>query len=67
MVVFSLMTAIQADPTHIGFVDVKDPCLINTLCSDPDHRFFWDTFHPTLFGHAFFAVTLENALTQQDN
>jgi len=72
MDVFSLMTAIQADPTHIGFIDITDPCLITTtspatLCSDPDHTFFWDTFHPSLFGHAFFAVTLENALSQQDN
>jgi phospholipase/lecithinase/hemolysin len=72
MDVFSLMSAVQADPTHFGFIDIKDPCLITTttpptLCSDPDHTFFWDTFHPSLFGHSFFAVTLENALSQQDN
>jgi phospholipase/lecithinase/hemolysin len=67
MDVFSLMNAVQADPTHIGFIDIKDPCLTTTICADPDHTFFWDTFHPTLFGHAFFAVTLENALSQQDN
>jgi outer membrane lipase/esterase len=67
MDVFSLMSAVQTDPTHIGFIDITDPCLTTTtLCSDPDHTFFWDTFHPTLFGHSFFAVTLENALTQQD-
>jgi len=67
MDVFSLMTAVQADPTHIGFIDIQDPCLTTTICADPDHTFFWDTFHPTLFGHAFFAVTLENALSRQDN
>jgi phospholipase/lecithinase/hemolysin len=67
MDVFSLMSAVQADPTHIGFIDIKDPCLTTTLCSDPDHTFFWDTFHPTLFGHAFFAVTLENALSQRED
>jgi phospholipase/lecithinase/hemolysin len=66
MDVFSLMSAIQMDPTHFGFVDITDPCLTTALCSDPDHTFFWDTFHPTLFGHSFFAVTLENALSQQD-
>jgi hypothetical protein len=33
----------------------------------PDHTFFWDTHHPTEFGHAFFAVTLENALSAQQN
>jgi phospholipase/lecithinase/hemolysin len=67
MDVFSLMSAVQTDPTHFGFTDVTDPCLTTVLCSDPDHTFFWDTFHPTLFGHAFFAVTLENALSQQQD
>ena len=67
MDVFSLLSAVKVDPTHFGFIDIKDPCLTTTsICSDPDHTFFWDTFHPTLFGHAFFAVTLENVLTQQD-
>jgi phospholipase/lecithinase/hemolysin len=65
MDVFSLMNAVQTDPTHFGFIDITDPCLTTVLCSDPDHTFFWDTFHPTLFGHAFFAVTLENALANQ--
>ena len=36
-----------------------------SVCADPDHTFFWDTHHPTEFGHAFFAVTLENALAQR--
>jgi phospholipase/lecithinase/hemolysin len=66
MDVFSLMNAVQTAPTHFGFIDVTDPCLTTVLCSDRDHTFFWDTFHPTLFGHAFFAVTLENVLSQQD-
>jgi phospholipase/lecithinase/hemolysin len=66
MDVFSLMNAVQTDPTHFGFTDITDPCLTTAVCSDPDHTFFWDTFHPTLFGHSFFAVTLENALSQQD-
>jgi len=66
MDVFSLMNAVQTDPTHFGFTDITDPCLTTAVCGDPDHTFFWDTFHPTLFGHSFFAVTLENALSQQD-
>jgi phospholipase/lecithinase/hemolysin len=66
MDVFSLMSAVQTDPTHFGFIDITNPCLTTALCADPDHTFFWDTFHPTLFGHAFFAVTLENALVQQE-
>jgi phospholipase/lecithinase/hemolysin len=65
MEIFGLMSAIQKDPTHFGFSDVTDPCLTTTLCPDPDHTFFWDTHHPTEFGHAFFAVTLENVLAQQ--
>ena len=65
MNVFSLMSAVQTDPTHFGFTDITNPYLTAVLCSDPDHTFFSDTFHPTLFGHAFFAVTLENALANQ--
>jgi len=65
--VFSLLNAVEADPTHFGFTDITDPCLTTIVCADPDHTFFWDTHHPTEFGHAFFAVTLENALaTQRD-
>ncbi len=66
MDVFSLIKAVTIAPTHFGFNDITDPCLTSVVCADPDHSFFWDTFHPTLFGHAFFAVTLENVLAQQD-
>jgi outer membrane lipase/esterase len=58
----SLMNAIQKDTTHFGFTDVTHPCLTDTLCTDPDHTFFWDAYHPTVFGHAFFAVIIENAI-----
>lgn len=67
MNVFSLLNAVETDPTHFGFTDITDPCLTTTVCADPDHTFFWDTHHPTEFGHAFFAVTLENALAAQHN
>jgi phospholipase/lecithinase/hemolysin len=63
--VFSLLGAVVKDPTHFGFTDITDPCLTTVVCADPDHTFFWDTHHPTEFGHAFFAVTLENALSAQ--
>jgi phospholipase/lecithinase/hemolysin len=66
MNVFSLLDAVVTDPTHFGFTDITDPCLTTTIpttvCADPDHTLFWDTHHPTEFGHAFFAVTLENVL-----
>jgi phospholipase/lecithinase/hemolysin len=66
MNVFSLLNAVVTDPTHFGFTNITDPCLTTTIptavCADPDHTLFWDTHHPTEFGHAFFAVTLENAL-----
>jgi phospholipase/lecithinase/hemolysin len=62
--VFSLLSAIETDPTHFGFADLTDPCLTTALCTDPDHTFFWDAHHPTEFGQAFFAVTLENALSR---
>lgn len=60
--VFSLLHAVQKDPTHFGFTDTKHPCITTTVCADPDHTWFWDDFHPTEFGHAFFAVTVENEL-----
>ncbi len=60
--VFSLFQAVQTDPTHFGFTNITTPCL--PACADPDHTLFWDTFHPTEFGHAFIAVTVENALNQ---
>jgi phospholipase/lecithinase/hemolysin len=63
--VFSLLNAVETDPTHFGFTDMTDPCLTTVVCADPDHTFFWDVHHPTEFGHAFFAVTLENALAWQ--
>jgi outer membrane lipase/esterase len=64
--VFSLMNSIETDPTHFGFVDITDPCLTTKVCADPDHTYFWDTHHPTEFGHAFFAVTAENRLAAQE-
>jgi outer membrane lipase/esterase len=65
--VFSLFHAVVTDPTHFGFTDIIDPCInpiTNTVCVDPDHTLFWDTFHPTEFGHSFFAVLTEAALSQ---
>jgi phospholipase/lecithinase/hemolysin len=67
MDVFSLLNAVEKDTTHFGFTDITDPCLTTTVCADPDHTFFWDTHHPTEFGHAFFAVTLENVLSTLHN
>lgn len=63
--VFSLLNAVQKDPTHFGFTDTTHPCISTTLCADPDHTWFWDDVHPTEFGHAFFAVTVENVLAAQ--
>ena len=63
MNVFNLLNAVETDPTHFGFTNITDPCLTTTICADPDHTFFWDTHHPTEFGHSFFAVTLENVLS----
>jgi outer membrane lipase/esterase len=64
--VFSLLNSVEKDPAHFGFTNVTDPCYTTVVCADPDHSLFWDVHHPTEFGHAFFAVTLENALDQED-
>ena len=60
--VFSLFHDVAADSTHFGFTDITDPCLNPAPCIDPDHTLFWDAEHPTEFGHAFFAVTVEASL-----
>lgn len=64
--VFSLFQAVQTDPAHFGFTNITTPCLIDApaICPDPDHTLFWDTFHPTEFGHSFIAVTVIDALNQ---
>jgi len=62
MDVFYLFNAVEKDPSHFGFADVTDPCLTTAVCGDPDHTLFWDTHHPTVFGHSFFAVTTEYVL-----
>ncbi len=62
---YTLFHAIAADQTHFGFTDIKHPCVSGkSVCADPDHTLFWDAEHPTEFGHAFFAVTVEQALTR---
>jgi outer membrane lipase/esterase len=65
--VFDLMNAItiQTNLTHFGFINVTTPCLTTTVCGDPDHTLFWDVEHPTEFGHAFFAVVVENTFATQ--
>ena len=50
---------LETDPTHYGFTNVTTPCLTTTFVRDPDHTFFWDTHHPTVFGHDFFAITMK--------
>jgi len=62
----SLMNAVIKDSTHFNFINVTTPCITNTVCLDPDHTLFWDTFHPTAFGHSFFAVAIENTLAIED-
>jgi len=63
--VFSLLQSLETDPTHYGFTNVTSPCLTTTICSDPDHTFFWDTHHPTVFGFDLFATTMQVVLAQQ--
>ncbi len=62
--VFSLFHDVAQDASHFGFTDVVDPCLNSVvvppvLCPNPYVSLFWDAEHPTEFGHAFFAVTVE--------
>ena len=66
--VFRLESAVVTDPTHFGFTNITTPCLNTstvppTLCNNPYVNFFWDIEHPTEFGHAFFAVAVENTFS----
>jgi phospholipase/lecithinase/hemolysin len=62
--VYDLFQGIFTDTTHFGFTDVTDPCLTTSICADPDHTFFWDLYHPTVFGHSLIAATALAALSQ---
>jgi outer membrane lipase/esterase len=64
--VYSLFQSIVADATHFGFTNITTPCFdgVHPPCADPDHTLFWDDRHPTVFGHSFFAVLTEGALSQ---
>ena len=63
--VFSLIQTLETDPTHYGFTNITTPCLTTTVCSDPDHTFFWDIHHPSEFGQDLFATSAEVVLAQQ--
>lgn len=63
--VYSLFQSIVTDTTHFGFTNITTPCFNGvTVCPDPDHQLFWDVYHPTVFGHGFFAAITEQALAQ---
>jgi phospholipase/lecithinase/hemolysin len=66
---YRLLASILNDGSHYGFSDVSDPCLNTlasptTLCANPSANYFWDFVHPTVFGHAFFAVLAEQELNR---
>jgi len=52
---FTLAQSAVMMPTPFGFTNVTDPCLVNTVCSDPDSYLFWDDIHPTARAHQFIA------------
>lgn len=60
--IYALAHAIAVDKTHMGFTNIETPCLniaTGSVCADPAHAAFWDTEHPTEFGHSFLAITVE--------
>ena len=62
---FDLMEGVVNDATHFGFIDITHPCVtITSVCVDPDHTFFWDTYHPTVFGHSILATAAITAYAQ---
>jgi len=64
---YQIFRSITEDPSHLGFTNVTTPCLnlsTGAVCSDPAHTLFWDTEHPTTFGHAFLAIAAETVILQ---
>jgi phospholipase/lecithinase/hemolysin len=64
---YTLLNAVFTDGSHYGFHWLSTPCLDTsvspaTVCGDPERHYFWDSVHPTTFGHAFFAVLAEQEL-----
>jgi phospholipase/lecithinase/hemolysin len=61
---YDLFKAVETEPTHFGFTNVTDACVVPTsattfnICSDPTHYMFWDDIHPTVFMHSFIAVSV---------
>ncbi len=61
---FDLFKAVETAPTHFGFTNVTDACVVPTsettfnICADPVHYMFWDDIHPTVFMHSFIAVSV---------
>jgi len=66
---YAFLQGVFADNSHFGFTDVTDPCLVTTpfpsRCNLPDLYFFWDTFHPTIFGHSMIATLAVQAIQQK--
>ena len=64
--VFSLLNAIDANPTAYGFTNVTTPCynsITQAVCSDPSQYLFWDDIHPTTAADTFLADQFDAAVT----
>jgi phospholipase/lecithinase/hemolysin len=62
-----LFAAIVANPAAYGLTNVTDPCfneLAQTLCADPEHYLFWDSFHPTTAADAIAAAAFASAVPE---
>jgi phospholipase/lecithinase/hemolysin len=62
---YGLIQAVATDPNHYGFTNLTTPCFATTVCSNPFQTWYWDLYHPTIFGHIVLAVQLEVILSQQ--
>ena len=61
---YGLTLSLDTDVTHYGFTNITSACYSTTVCQDPDHTLFWDTYHPSEFGQDLFAVQLQVLLAQ---
>jgi phospholipase/lecithinase/hemolysin len=69
--VYQTFLGIKTASTHFGFFYVTNPCIVLdgftvvSECKFPYNNLWWDDEHPTEFGHAFFAVLAEAAVSNQ--
>jgi outer membrane lipase/esterase len=60
--VYSFLSEVVDDPESFGLTEAVLPCLLVTMCDNPDYYLFWDLEHPTTVGHMLLADAVFDAV-----